>query len=72
LTSDNTLRRFAKEKSIEVLGHRWIFDALVASQNLAPDTAILKLKELSQIVNPKLGLSKAECEKRYVAWQQVR
>ena len=68
LTSDNTLRRFAKEKSIEVHGHLWIFDALVVSQNLAPDTATLKLKELCQTVNPKLGLPKAECEKRYVAW----
>lgn len=29
LTSDNTLRKFAKQKHIEVHGHLWVFDALI-------------------------------------------
>lgn len=71
LTSDNTLRKFAKSKAVDVHGHFWILDQMVAAQTISPITASEKLTELCEKVNPKLGLPKRECEKRHKAWKET-
>lgn len=68
ITSDNTLRRFAKENDIEVHGHLWVFDNLVSKGIISGSIAILKLEELCNNINPKLGLPKNECQKRKDLW----
>jgi predicted nucleic acid-binding protein len=69
ITSDNTLRKFAKEKSIEVHGHLWVFDMMVSQNTITPILASQKLLQLCEEVNPKLGLPKTECEKRFGLWK---
>ena len=69
LTSDNTLRKFAKVKKLDVHGHLWVFDQMVTAETLAPKQAALKLDELCQSVNPKLNLPKKECDLRKKKWQ---
>ena len=69
LTSDNTLRKFAKAQEVDVHGHFWILDRMVEAQTISPITAFEKLTELCETVNPKLGLPKGECEKRHKAWK---
>jgi predicted nucleic acid-binding protein len=64
LTSDKVLRRLAQQKALEVHGHLWVFDEMVAAGTLSPKAAIQKLDELCEEVNPRLGLPKGECERR--------
>lgn len=68
LTSDNTLRKFAKTQAVEVHGHFWILDRMVEAKTISPITASEKLIDLCERVNPKLGLPKHECEKRHKTW----
>ncbi len=67
ITSDNTLRKFAKTKNIVIHGHLWIFDALLQQNCITPQTAITKLNQLNTI-NPKLNLPKVECDARIEKW----
>lgn len=68
LTSDNNLRKFAKTKGVSIKGHLWIFDRLVEHQAISGVLAIEKLKELREVINPRLGLPRLECENRIAAW----
>lgn len=68
LTSDNKLRKTAKEQQLNVHGHLWVFDRLVSDGMLPGPLAIDKLNELCSIVNTKLGLPKDEIEKRKINW----
>ena len=70
ITSDNTLRKFAQENNVEVHGHLWVFDNLVNNKILMGITAIEKLKELCNVINPKLGLPNGECLKRINLWSK--
>lgn len=70
IPSDNTLRKFAQTNNIEVHGHLWVFDNLVNNEILTGITAIKKLEELCNVVNPKLGLPKNECQKRIKLWSK--
>lgn len=70
ITSDNTLRKFAQANNLEVHGHLWVFDNLVNNEILTGVTAIKKLEELCNVVNPKLGLPKNECQKRIKLWNK--
>lgn len=70
ITSDNTLRKFAKANNLEVHGHLWVFDNLVYNEILTGITAIKKLEELCNVINPKLGLPKNECQKRIKLWNK--
>jgi predicted nucleic acid-binding protein len=67
VTSDNTLRKFAKTQKVEVHGHLWVFDALLLHNCITPQTAIDKLTELNTI-NSKLNLPKKECDARIDKW----
>lgn len=71
VTSDNTLRRFAKTKKIEVHGHLWVFDALLDHRCITASLAILKLNQLNTI-NTKLNLPKKECDARIEKWKSLR
>lgn len=68
ITSDNTLRAFAKEHKLEVHGHLWVFDCMVAADTITTKRACQKLSELCEIINPKLGLPKTEYAKRIKLW----
>jgi hypothetical protein len=68
ITSDNTLRKFAKKQDIEVHGHLWIFDKLVDNHIIGGKRASEKLTELCDVVNPKLGLPENECLRRHRNW----
>jgi len=70
LTSDNTLRKFAKSMRIEVHGHLWIFDKFFDNNILSGRRAIEKLNELCITVNPKLGLPDSEIQKRMKQWKK--
>lgn len=67
ITSDNALRKAAKKRHIEVHGHLWVFDALIAQGLITPGFAIYKLNELGA-VNPKLQLPRRDCEERIERW----
>jgi predicted nucleic acid-binding protein len=69
ITSDNTLRKFAKIKNLDVHGHLWVFDQMVIAQTLSPALAAFKLDELCDSINPKLNLPRKECELRRNKWQ---
>jgi len=69
LTSDNTLRKFASRKLLTVYGHLWLFDRMVKEKTISAAEAILKLAELCDTVNPRLGLPKAECDRRVALWE---
>lgn len=71
LTSDNTLRKFARSNNMEVHGHFWIFDNLVDNGFLSGSRAISKLNELCNVVNPKLGLPAIELQKRIKQWGEI-
>lgn len=49
LSSDKTVRNYAKNKAIEYHGMIWIFDRLVESSGISPQEAASKLKELMTI-----------------------
>ncbi|HCA43583.1 MAG TPA: hypothetical protein DEP28_10070 [Bacteroidetes bacterium] len=68
ITSDNLLRKFAHSINIEVHGHLWIFDHMVNADILSGETAAKKLMELCNVVNPRLGLPKQECQRRFRLW----
>lgn len=68
LTSDNSLRRFAIENQIEIHGHLWVFDQMVASNTITGQRAAEKLTELCEVVNTRLGLPVKECLKRITKW----
>lgn len=70
VTSDNTLRKFAKSKNQEVHGHLWIFDKMIESETITGELAIEKLNELCETVNKKLGLLEKECRNRIKQWRQ--
>ena len=46
LSSDKAVRTFGKAKSIEYHGMLWIFDQLLSSGIIHPNTAIVKLSNL--------------------------
>lgn len=71
ITSDNTLRKFAKAQNLEVHGHLWVFDNLVDNKIIGGQRAIEKLRELCEIINPKLGLPKNECLSRFEKWTRI-
>lgn len=68
ITSDNLLRKFAKNQNIEVHGHLWVFDKLYNQQVITGARAVEKLNHLCNVVNPRLGLPKLECQKRIEKW----
>lgn len=70
ITSDNKLRKFAQANHIEIYGHLWVFDNLVNKSIITGKTATEKLSELCNVVNPKLGLPKSECQKRIKLWSK--
>lgn len=70
LTSDNTLRKYAKAKELEVHGHLWVFDNLVNKSIFTGKIATEKLEELRTVVNPKLGLPENEYQKRIRVWSK--
>jgi len=69
LTSDNNLRKFATHKNLKVYGHLWVFDQMIEAQTISGATAIEKLQELREVINPRLGLPKHECENRISRWK---
>ena len=70
VTSDNTLRKFARANNLEVHGHLWVFDNLVEKSIFTGKIAIEKLDKLRTVVNPKLGLPENECQKRIKVWSK--
>jgi predicted nucleic acid-binding protein len=70
LSSDKNLREFAENKSVEVHGHLWIFDAMVAQNCISPPRAADKLEELINNINPKLRLPDHECKRRLGLWRK--
>ncbi len=68
ITSDNALRKFAKQRNVDVHGHLWVFDCLVDNNILTGDQAKQKLEQLTNVINPKLGLPAHECSKRIRNW----
>lgn len=68
LTSDNSLRKFARENHLNIHGHLWIFDQMIETQTLTGPQAIEKLSELCDTINPRLGLPKRECDRRIKIW----
>lgn len=70
LTSDNTLRAFAKEAQLDVHGHLWVFDRMIEADTITGSRACEKLLELCKTINPKLGLPKDECARRMELWKK--
>ncbi len=68
ITSDNKLRKTAKDKNLNVHGHFWVFDRLYESKLLTGAEAKGKLNELCSIVNRKLSLPREEIDKRNKNW----
>jgi hypothetical protein len=71
LSSDKTLRNYAKNKSIEYHGMLWIFDKFVETTALTPKEAKIKLNQLVNFNflfrnNQKLV---EEIEKRLKIWK---
>ncbi len=71
ITSDNALRKFAQENKVEVHGHLWVFDHMIEARTITGSRACEKLVELCDVINPKLGLPKTECEKRLKLWNPL-
>lgn len=69
ITSDNTLRNFAKAQNQEVHGHLWVFERMFEAKTISGELAINKLNELCQAINRNLGLPQDECQKRILQWQ---
>ena len=68
LTGDNKLRKTAKERHLPVHGHLWLFDRMVDAALLSKKQAAEWLYQLCTHVNPKLGLPKAEIDRRTRDW----
>ena len=71
ITSDNTLRKFARENHVDVHGHLWVFDRMFEANTISGEQACVKLTELCETVNPKLGLPETECSKRITIWSNL-
>ncbi|MEP3386995.1 MAG: hypothetical protein ABJO02_02335 [Reichenbachiella sp.] len=71
LTSDNSLRKFAKENELPVHGHLWVFDCMVEQGTITGERACLKLQILTEEINPRLGLPKKECSSRIALWKKT-
>lgn len=71
ITSDNTLRKFAITKAINVRGHLWVLDILVANKIITGIKAMDHLKNLRETVNPRLGLPEQECNIRIDYWKTL-
>lgn len=71
ITSDNNLRKFATVKKLEVRGHLWVLDLMVAQATITGKTALKKLDHLRTNINPRLGLPKHECDSRINTWQNL-
>ena len=72
VTSDNTLRKFAKSNEMVVHGHLWVFDRMFEAETITGAVAIDKLNELCYNVNQNLGLPINECNKRIESWKQSK
>lgn len=70
ITSDNVMRKCAKELNVEVHGHLWVLDELVKHNYIDTVTVINKLKELNAI-NPKAGLPQKECNDMIEKWKKL-
>lgn len=68
ITSDNTLRKFAKDMNQEVHGHLWVLDRMVEFETISGKLASVKLNELCEVVNRKLGLPLEECQRHIKKW----
>lgn len=71
ITSDNTLRKFAKKQNVDVCGHLWVFDQMLISGVISPVEAIEKLNKLIDVVNPRLGLPQHEVLNRLNNWSRL-
>ncbi|MEY3499600.1 MAG: hypothetical protein RL308_1269 [Bacteroidota bacterium] len=71
ITSDNNLRKFATVKKVEVRGHLWVFDLMIAQATITGEMALEKLYHLRTNINPRLGLPKNECDSRIITWQNL-
>ena len=71
ITSDNPLRKYAKEIKVDVHGHLWVFDALLEHNCITTEIAISKLNELNTI-NSKLKLPEKEFKARIEKWKQPK
>jgi len=71
VTGDNSLKKHARNNHLEAYGYLWVFDRLVECSVLSGMEATTALKTLTEIINPRLGLPKSECQKRYEAWALV-
>lgn len=67
LTSDKLLRTYANDNRVEVHGHLYILDELVAQMVITPIEASEKLNEL-QVLNTKLSLPLSEIRHRLERW----
>lgn len=67
LTSDNRLRKAAKEKGFEVHGILWVFETMIDEKLITKKKAIEKLIELMKI-NTWLPMN--ECHKRIEKWSK--
>ena len=65
LTGDETLRKAAQQRNVEVHGSLWVLDRLVAEGVLTALKAARKLKLLMQL-NPRLP--QAACQQRLADW----
>ncbi len=70
LTSDKNLRSTARQNSVEVRGHLWIFDSFFSDGIMEGVALIDKLRELCEKVNPRLGLPEEECGMRICKWRE--
>jgi len=67
LTSDNRLRKEAKEKGFEVHGILWVFETMISEKLIKPKKAIDKLIELMKI---NTWLPMDECHNRIDKWNK--
>ena len=70
LTSDKLLREHSEMNGLEVHGHLWMLDLLIQSECLTPAEAATVLKNLTDIVNPKLNLPAHEVHLRLERWKR--
>lgn len=72
LSSDKTVRNYAKNKDIEFHGMIWIFDKLVAENILTKKEAIIQLKHLVAInfIFQNNQSVVAEIQKRFDLWKE--
>ncbi|MBD5356573.1 MAG: PIN domain-containing protein [Bacteroides sp.] len=68
LTGDRQLRKYAEGNNVTVRGVLFIFDELVAQNIIDAETAVQKLRELTNI---NVRLPKSEIEKRIKNWSNT-